>query len=55
MLTQFIYSDLDFRSPFFITYFATTLFSMYIPMWFASVRMGRHKDLPWYVYVTCRV
>lgn len=47
VLTQYMYNDLDFKSPFFITYFSTSLFSLYLPIWYISVYLGYTKDLKW--------
>mmetsp|Transcript_22472 Transcript_22472/g.32802 ORF Transcript_22472/g.32802 Transcript_22472/m.32802 type:complete len:387 (-) Transcript_22472:38-1198(-) len=47
VLTQYIYSDLDFKSPFLVTYIATALFSLYLPLWRVWVWMGVVEDPPW--------
>ena len=36
VLIQFIYEDLDFQSPFFVTYIATSLLSLHIPAWYVT-------------------
>lgn len=46
VLTQFIYSDLDFKSPFFITYISSSLFSLYLILWRFHEFMGWIKDPP---------
>jgi hypothetical protein len=52
-MTQFIYSDLDFHSPFLLTYIANSLFSIYIPVWYFYVYMGWVKDPPfWFNDIT---
>lgn len=51
VLTQYMYNDLDFKSPFFITYFSTTLFALYLPVWYISVYLGYTKDLKWYLSI----
>ena len=33
VLVQYIYSDLTFDSPFFVTYISNVLFSLYLPGW----------------------
>ena len=34
MLIQYIYEDLDFRSPFFLTYIATSLLTAHLPFYY---------------------
>lgn len=34
VLIQYIYDDLDFNSPFFLTYIATSLLALHLPAWF---------------------
>lgn len=46
ILTQFIYSNLNFQSPFLITYIANSLFVLYLPLWQMRVWMGWIKDPP---------
>lgn len=46
-MTQYIYSDLDFKSPFLVTYVATALFSLYLPLWRVWVYIGYVEDPPW--------
>eukprot|EP01031_Cornospumella_fuschlensis_P040091 gene40091-48855_t len=36
VLIQYIYEDLDFKSPFFLTYLAVTLLSAHIPFYYTS-------------------
>lgn len=45
MLIQYIYEDLDFRSPFFLTYMATSLLSFHLPAYFAQkwIRLKYHE------------
>jgi solute carrier family 35 protein F5 len=47
-MAQFIYSDLDFHSPFLLTYIASSLFAIYIPVWYFYVFMGWVKDPPFW-------
>lgn len=42
LLTQYIYKDLDFKSPFVVTYVSTSLFVVYLPVW----KIARH-----YLYI----
>lgn len=46
-LTQYIYSNLDFESPFLITYIYSTLFALYLPVWYFSAAMGWVKTPRW--------
>eukprot|EP00603_Paraphysomonas_imperforata_P011694 CAMPEP_0114461398 /NCGR_PEP_ID=MMETSP0104-20121206/6254_1 /TAXON_ID=37642 ORGANISM="Paraphysomonas imperforata, Strain PA2" /NCGR_SAMPLE_ID=MMETSP0104 /ASSEMBLY_ACC=CAM_ASM_000202 /LENGTH=451 /DNA_ID=CAMNT_0001634167 /DNA_START=49 /DNA_END=1404 /DNA_ORIENTATION=+ len=46
VLTQYIYNDLDFESPFLVTYISTTLFALYLPMWRLWVWLGYVEDPP---------
>ncbi|RYH18279.1 hypothetical protein EON65_27395 [archaeon] len=36
VLIQYIYEDLDFKSPFFLTYLAVTLLSAHIPFYYTT-------------------
>lgn len=47
VLTQYIYSNLEFNAPFLVTYFATTLFSLYLPFWKGLVYFKVVEDPPW--------
>lgn len=47
ILTQYIYSDLDFRSPFLLTYISSSLFALYLPIWWILCAIGTVKDPPW--------
>jgi solute carrier family 35 protein F5 len=40
VLIQYIYDDLDFNSPFMITYLANTLLALYIPLWQLEIALG---------------
>lgn len=40
VLIQYIYDDLDFNSPFMVTYLATTLLGLYIPLWQLWILLG---------------
>ena len=46
VLTQWIYNNLDFQSPFLVTYVSTALFSLYLPLWRLWVYLGYVKDPP---------
>ena len=35
-LTQFIFKDLGFQSPFLLTYVASSYFSVYLPIWYCQ-------------------
>ena len=45
-LTQFIYADLSFQSPFLFTYLSSSFFALYLPFWQLCVRMGWVIDPP---------
>jgi hypothetical protein len=47
VLVQYVYSDLTFDSPFFVTYLSNILFSLYLPGWAAASRLGMVQQLPW--------
>lgn len=44
MLTQYIYEDLDFRSPLLVTFFANALLVIYLPLWQIWIYLGLVKD-----------
>jgi hypothetical protein len=46
VLTQYIYTDLDFQSPFLVTYLSTTLFALYLPLWRLWIWLGYVTDPP---------
>lgn len=46
LLTQFIYEDLDFTSPFILTYISSSFFSLYLPLWKIWCWLGYAKDPP---------
>ena len=46
VLTQFIYTELDFHSPFLVTYISTGLFALYLPLWRVWVWLGWVRDPP---------
>ena len=46
VLIQYIYDDLDFNSPFMVTYLATTLLGLYIPLWQLWIILGFIKNPP---------
>ena len=45
-LTQFIYADLSFQSPFLFTYLSSSFFALYLPFWQLCVRLGWVVDPP---------
>ena len=47
MVTQYIYEDLDFKSPFLVTYISTSLFALYLPIWKIMKDYGMTKDHSW--------
>ena len=48
-LTQFLYVDLNFHSPFVLTYLCSSFFSVYLLSWQVLVRLGWINDVPRYV------
>ena len=38
ILVQWIYADLEFDSPFFVTYLSNLLFGLYLPLWAGGLR-----------------
>ena len=46
VLTQFVYNNLDFQSPFLVTYISTGLFSLYLPLWRLWVWLQWVEDPP---------
>jgi hypothetical protein len=46
VLTQFIYTELDFHSPFLVTYISTGLFALYLPLWRVWVWLDWVRDPP---------
>lgn len=49
-LTQYIYADLNFESPFILTFISSSFFSIYLPAWQLWVCLGWVKDLPRLVF-----
>lgn len=48
VMTQYIYSEMSFKSPFIITYVSTSLFVLYLPTWkFCRHYFDWYKDHPW--------
>ena len=45
-LTQFIYGELDFQSPFLFTYLSSSFFALYLPLWQVMVHLGWVTDPP---------
>lgn len=45
-LTQFIYGELSFQSPFLFTYLSSSFFALYLPFWQVCVRLGWVTDPP---------
>jgi hypothetical protein len=45
-LTEYIYSDLEFKSPFLLTYFSSSFFVLYLPLWQLWVLLGWVNDPP---------
>ena len=43
-LTQYIYSDLDFQSPFVLTYLSSSLFSLYLPIYWCTKRWFNQEN-----------
>lgn len=43
-LTQYIYSDLDFQSPFVLTYLSSSLFSLYLPLHWCTKRWFNQEN-----------
>ncbi len=41
VLIQYIYEDLDFQSPFFLTYMATSLLAFHLPAWHIGDRCSK--------------
>lgn len=46
VLVQYIYEDLDFESPFLVTYICNSLFLVYLPLWQIWVSLGWIKNPP---------
>jgi solute carrier family 35, member F5 len=46
VLVQFIYSDLTFSSPFFVTYLSNVLFALYLPGWGLGTALGAVHNPP---------
>ena len=44
VLIQYIYEELDFSSPFFLTYIATSLLAFHLPAWFLYERIKQWTD-----------
>lgn len=44
MLIQYIYNNLDFRSPFFVTYVANSMLVCYLPLWQLWIFLGIVDD-----------
>ena len=47
VLVQYIYADLTFDSPFFVTYISNVLFALYLPAWAAATSLGMVSNPPW--------
>jgi len=47
MLVQFVFSDLHFDEPFFLTYVANSIFAIYMPLWLVAARLGAVRNIPW--------
>jgi solute carrier family 35 protein F5 len=47
ILVQWIYADLDFDSPFFVTYLSNILFALYLPLWAGGTSLGVVRNPPW--------
>ena len=47
VLVQFVFNDLHFRSPFFVTWLATALFSVQLPLHFLLRCSGCARRVPW--------
>ena len=47
ILVQWIYSDLEFDSPFFVTYLSNLLFGLYLPLWAGGASLGLVRNPPW--------
>lgn len=45
-MTQFIYTNLDFKSPFILTYLSSSFFSLYLPIWYLQVFFKTRTDQP---------
>jgi hypothetical protein len=44
VLIQFIYEDLDFQSPFFVTYLATSLLALHLPGWYLNDYVTKYLE-----------
>jgi solute carrier family 35 protein F5 len=44
---QYIFDNLDFKSPFFLTYVCTALFSVQLPLYFILSALGITKPIAW--------
>lgn len=47
VLVQWIYADLEFDSPFFVTYLSNVLFALYLPLWAGGTSLGVVRNPPW--------
>lgn len=47
ILVQWIYADLEFDSPFFVTYLSNLLFGLYLPLWAGGASLGLVRNPPW--------
>jgi len=47
VLVQYIFDNLDFRSPFFLTYVCTSLFSVQLPLFFGLEALGITETIAW--------
>ena len=47
ILVQWIYADLEFDSPFFVTYLSNLLFGLYLPLWAGAASLGLVRNPPW--------
>lgn len=45
-LTEYIYIDLEFKSPFLLTYFSSSFFVIYLPLWHLWVLLGWVQNPP---------
>ena len=47
VLVQYIFDNLDFRSPLFLTYVCTSLFSVQLPLFFGLEALGITQTIAW--------
>jgi len=46
VLVQYIFEDLSFEKPFFLTYVCNSLFALNLPVWYIMLRLGYVSDVP---------